>query len=114
MSTTRPPPFWALSPYERPSPRAITPLPPSATCDTALAITSGSRVESTLATVGAVRPQPVRRSVVVSNIVTRVPPEISGSAQPEYDRSLHDEVDDGRGALRDDERHGHPPRLVVP
>ena len=62
MSMTRPPPFWALSPYERPSPRAITPRMPA--CDTALAITSASGVDSTCATLGAVRPQPVSRRVV--------------------------------------------------
>src|SRR5882757_6805296 len=111
MSMTSPPPFWALSPYERPSPRAITPRPSA--CDTALAITSGSGVDSTWATLGAVRPQPVSRFVLVSNIVTRVPPDGSGSAQPEYDRPLDDEVDHSRGALGDDERHRHSPRLVI-
>src|ERR1700752_213539 len=111
ISTTSPPPFCALSPYERPSPRAITPRPSA--CDTALAITSGSAVDSTWATEGAVRAQPVSRWVLVSNIVTRVPPDGSGSAQPEYDRPLDDEVDHGRGALGDDDRHGHGPGLVV-
>src|SRR6476661_4465342 len=100
-----------LSPYERPIPRAITPR--ASACDTALAITSGSGVDSTCATLGAVRAQPVSRRVLVSNIVTRVPPDASGSAQPEYDRPLDDEVDHSRGALRDDERHRHGPHPVV-
>src|SRR5262245_22118843 len=111
MSTTSPPPFWALSPYERPSPRAITPRP--CACDTALAITSASGVDSTCAMLGAVRPQPVSRWEVVSNIVTRVPPGASDSAQPEYDRTLDDEVDHGRGGLCDHEGHRHRPGLVV-
>src|ERR1700752_2971534 len=111
MSTTRPPPFWALSPYERPSPRAITPR--LSACDTALAITSASGVDSTRPTLGAVRPQPVSRWVVVSNIVTRVPLDASRSAQPEYDRTLDDEVDHSRGALCDDEGDRHGPGLVV-
>src|ERR1700722_14707330 len=74
-------------------------------------MTSGSGVDSTCATLGAVRAQPVSRWVLVSNIVTRVPPDARGSAQPEYDRPLHDEVDHSRGALRDDESHGHRPYL---
>src|SRR5258707_3074975 len=111
MSMTSPPPFWALSPYERPSPRAITPRP--STCDTALAIISGSGVDSTWATEGAVRAQPVSRFVLVSNILTRVPADGSCSAQPEYDRPLDDEVDHSRGALGDDERHRHTPRLTL-
>src|SRR6185437_7632620 len=110
MSMTRPPPFWALSPYERPSPRAITPRPSAS--DTALAMTSGSGVDSTCATLGAVRAHPVSRRVLVSNIVTRVPPDAFRSAQPEYDRPLDDEVDHSRGALCDDERHRHSPRSI--
>ena len=87
MSMTKPPPFWALSPYDRPSPRAITPrVPPSATWATAFAITSGSRVDNTWATVGAVRPQPVSRCVVVENIVTRVPRSVPHPARPEKHR----------------------------
>lgn len=59
MSITSPPPFCALSPYERPSPRAMTPRPPSSAARvTARTMTSGSLVESTEATVGAVRPSP--------------------------------------------------------
>ena len=50
---------------------------PVSTCDTALAITSGSGVDNTCATLGAVRAQPVSRWGVVSNIVTRVPPDAS-------------------------------------
>src|SRR5262245_37193485 len=111
MSMTRPPPFCALSPYERPSPRAITPRPSAS--DTALAMTSGSGVDSTCATLGAVRAHPVSRRVLVSNIVTRVPPDAFRSAQPEYDRPLDDEVDHSRGALCDDERDRHGPCLVV-
>src|ERR1700730_10195209 len=118
MSITRPPPFCALSPYERPRPRAITPrVPPSAARATAFAMTSGSVVESTCATVGAVRPHPVRRWAVVGrsveNIVTRVPCRFGGSAQPEYHRALHDEVDHCRGALRYHGRDGYRPGPVV-
>jgi hypothetical protein len=59
-----------LSPYERPNPRAITPrLPPSATWATASAMASGSGVDNTSATVGAVRPQPVSLLVLVVSIV---------------------------------------------
>src|SRR5260370_36352236 len=117
MAITRPPPFCALSPYERPRPRAITPrVPPSAARATAFAMTSGSVVESTCATVGAVRPHPVSRWAVVGrsveNIVTRVPCRLGGSVQPEYHRALHDEVDHGRGALRDHERDRYPPRVL--
>src|SRR3954467_3752106 len=91
----------------------MTPRPPfSEACETALAITSGSGVDSTCATLGAVRAQPVSRWGLVSNIVTRVPPGFCGSAQPEYDRPLDDEVDHSRGALRDDEGDRHAPRLV--
>ena len=116
--------------------------PRSPACATALVITSGSGVDNTCATVGAVRPQPVRRCVVVGNIVTRVPCAGHGrlsrkigaqdrrnprsvvlrllglrrccSAQPEDDGALHHEVDDRRRALCDDERHRDPPRLAVP
>src|ERR1700712_5464591 len=77
---------------------------------TASAMIPGSGVDSTRATVGAVRPQPISCLVVVSNIVTRVPP----SLQLEDHRALHHEVDDGCGALRDDERDRYPPRFVVP
>src|SRR6478735_10805932 len=103
MSMTRPPPFCALSPYERPSPRAITPREP--TLATASTISPGSGVDSTVATVGAVRAQPIRRLVVTVDIVTRVPPDPASSAEPEDDCPLNDEVDDGGGALGDDERH---------
>lgn len=42
-------------------------------------ISSGSDVRSTSATLGAVRPQPVRRCIsVVADIVTRVPCDPSG------------------------------------
>src|SRR3954470_6664600 len=114
MSTTRPPPFCALSPYERPIPRAMTPRAPvSEACETALAITSASGGDSTCATLGAVRAQPVSRWGLVSNIVTRVPPGFRGSAQPEYDRPLDHEVDHSRGALGDDERDRFAPGRVV-
>src|ERR1700712_4492438 len=114
MSTTRPPPFWALSPYDRPRPRAMTPRePPSAACATALAISSWSGVDSTLATDGAVRPQPVRRREVVGNIVTRVPCGSIGSLQAEDHHPLDDEVDHGRGSLGDDECHHHCGRCVI-
>src|SRR4051794_6944561 len=76
---------------------------------TASTMASGSGVDSTCATLGAVRLQPVSRLVVVADIVTRVPP----SPQLEDHRALHNEVDDRCGALRDDERHRHPPWLVV-
>src|SRR6202007_2622031 len=50
-------------------PRAMTPRPPvSAAWATALAITSGSGVDSTCATEGAVRLHPVSRLGVVGNI----------------------------------------------
>src|ERR1700722_18706356 len=112
MSTTRPPPFWALSPYERPSPRAMTPRPPaSAASATALAITSGSGVESTCATDGAVRLQPVSRLVV--NIVKEGTAWQSGSADPEDHGSLHNEIDHRGGALRNHERDRYCPGPVV-
>src|SRR5699024_6210391 len=63
VSSTRPPAFCAGSPYERPRPRAITPRCPAVT--TARAIRSGSGVVSTSATVGALRPQPVKDRRVV-------------------------------------------------
>ena len=63
----------------------MTPRPPeSATWATALAITAGSGVDSTSATEGAVRLHPVRRFVVVLETSSkRVPPAVTGSAQPE-------------------------------
>ena len=101
--------------------RAITPRPrPSAASSaaraTALMISSGSGVESTWATLGAVRPQPVSRcAVVVADILTRVPREDrrSGSLmQPEDPYPLDDEVDDSRRALGDHESDRQRPRPV--
>ena len=87
----------------------------SATRATALAITSGSGVESTWATDGAVRPKPVSRVVVVGTSLLNIVKEGTacdavGSANAEDHRSLHDEVDHRRGALRDHERDGYRPR----
>src|SRR6201995_744939 len=59
----------------------MTPRPPeSATRATALAISSGSRVESTWATDGAVRPKPISRVVVVGMSVLNIVKE--GTAWP--------------------------------
>ena len=96
----------------------MTPRPPeSATWATALAITSGSRVESTCATDGAVRPKPISRVVVVGmsvvNIVKEATAWRSGSADPEDHGSLHNEVDHRGGALRDHERDRYRPGPIV-
>ena len=87
---------------------------PSAAWATALTITSGSGVDNTSATLGAVRPQPVSRCfVVVNDIVTRVPCPPARSPQPEDPGPLHDEVDHRGGALRDHEGDQHAPGLAL-
>src|ERR1700722_14687971 len=96
----------------------MTPRPPaSAARATALAITSGSGLESTCATDGAVRLQPVSCFGVAPGSVLNIVKEGTAcphrSADAEDNGSLHDEVDDRRGALRDDECDGHRPPPVV-
>src|ERR1700721_3095805 len=95
----------------------MTPRPPaSAARATALAIPSGSGVESTCATDGAVRLQPVSCFGVPGSVLDIVKEGTAcpvGSADAEDNGSLHDEVDDRRDALGDHERDRDRPAPVV-
>src|SRR5271166_2547892 len=99
------------------TPRPFDKPPASATCATALAIASGSGVRSTCATEGAVRPHPVSRVAVVEtpalNIVKEGTAWPLGSADPEDHGSLHDEIDNRGGALRDHERNRYGPLPIM-
>src|SRR6516162_8331502 len=87
MSSTTPPAFWAASPYERPSPRAITPRT-GGERNTA-PVCSPSPAATTVAAVGAVRPHPIssERGTRSSN----------GGAQ--HDHGDPDRAQDGEGPV---------------
>ena len=74
QSRTVPPPFCAASPYARPSPRAVMPRMPAAGAVSAVLTSAVEEGRITVATDGAVRPQPVRRRRVPAGIAAGMVP----------------------------------------
>src|SRR5919199_4434927 len=103
MSSTRPPAFWAASPYARPRPRGRTPRSPGSA--SARATSAALRGRTTVATLRVARPQPVSARGAPSEVDgTREERDPRGGQREEHAVGEHELLGRAAAALVEEER----------